>query len=215
MLIDRLTQWLRSFCLSLLIMLQSSFFHPWVGSNYNKHGFRNKKILVLGESHYCGEGCDTCGLISETKCNNFTSRVVEEYLAYKRGNAKHKHWMNTFTRFANVLNGEQLELDNSLNFWNSILFYNYIQKALDGPRMPPTETDFKNSEVAFIELLEKHKPDLIIVWGERLWNRLPSGGYWGNQVLDSNDKLYYYKISTKDIPAYSIYHPSSSAFSYD
>ena len=29
-------------------------FRPWVGTNYKK-GFQGKKILILGESHYCKE----------------------------------------------------------------------------------------------------------------------------------------------------------------
>ena len=28
-------------------------FIPWVGDYYFKEGYNNKKILILGESHYC------------------------------------------------------------------------------------------------------------------------------------------------------------------
>ena len=35
-----------------------TFFKPWIGSEYQQ---KNYKILVIGDSHYCG-GCDRCGV---------------------------------------------------------------------------------------------------------------------------------------------------------
>jgi hypothetical protein len=54
------------------------------------------------------------------------------------------------------------------------------------------------------------------VWGERLWDKLPANGQWGDVLLDGkNGKFYNYEIDSKIIPAFSIYHPSSSAFTYE
>lgn len=38
-------------------------FFPWVGANYPKGGIFKKKILILGESHYCYDlkGCTDAG----------------------------------------------------------------------------------------------------------------------------------------------------------
>ena len=41
--------------------LKHVFFKPWIGKNYQSGGIFPKKILVVGESHYCG-GCEECGL---------------------------------------------------------------------------------------------------------------------------------------------------------
>ncbi len=81
----------------------------------------------------------------------------------------------------------------------------------------PSEEQFERSLDAFIEVLEEYKPDLIIVWGARLWEMLPDIGRKGEEnVLDNgNGQFYYFKVGDKEIPAYSIYHPSSSSFTYE
>lgn len=197
--------------------MKNVFFKPWVGKNY-KQGYENKKILVLGESHYCG-GCDECGNLQnfDNECREFTTRVINKFLSYKKGEADHDNWMRTFTRFTNVLFGEQVENQIIIEFWNSILFYNYVQNASIGePRISPKEKDFSNNETAFFEVLQEFQPDLIIVWGERLWDKMSANGKWGNEVLDGKyGKLYYYNSKDKNIPTFPIFHPSSSAFSYD
>ena len=38
-----------------------SFFSPRIGKDYARGGIFGKRILVLGESHYCGTGCADCG----------------------------------------------------------------------------------------------------------------------------------------------------------
>jgi hypothetical protein len=198
--------------------MKNVFFTPFIGEYYQNRGFDGKKILVLGESHYCG-GCDKCGSLQndDEECRELTTAVVNKFFAYKKGRANHESWMRTLTRFTNVLCGEHIENKMVIDFWNSILFYNYVQSASIGePRNSPKEEDFSNSETAFFEVLNEFQPDLIIVWGERLWNKMPGNGHWGNEVLDGKyGKVYYYSARSKDIPAFYVYHPSSSAFSYD
>jgi len=186
---------------------------PWVGSLYNSTGLNGRKLMILGESHYCGD-CDTCKKINE-KCD-FTTWVIENYLLYKNGKVKFAPSMNTFTKFVNVFYGKHCNREIITNFWNSIIFYNYVQKSLKGPRMSPTNEMFKNSLPAFYEILKEYNPDIIIIWGERLWNNLPKNGYWSeNKIFDEKGgKLYFYNNGKKNIPAYLIYHPSSSYFGY-
>lgn len=194
------------------VELQNTFFKPWVGTNYST-GFNGKKILVLGESHYCGEGCENCGIVNGNVCESFTSDVINEFLNYKLGNAAHKRWMNTFTKFVNVIHGDNVESLKHLAFWNSVIFFNYVQRALDGPRISPTVIDFEKSKVAFYEVIGNFNPDLIIVWGKRLWDRMPDDGAWGDQIHPNfNNKYYYYTVANKTIPAFYIYHPSSTDF---
>lgn len=193
------------------------FFNPNVGKNYELEGYNGLKLLILGESHYCGEDCEDCGKESQSECSNFTLNVLNSYLNYKRGSGEHERWMNTFTRFTNILLGEQVNNETLINFWNAVIFYNYVQSSTNGPRIAPTPKQFEDSKDGFIKILKKYKPDLILVWGERLWNNLPNTGRWGEEnILDNaNGRFYYYNINNKEIPAYSIYHPSSSSFSYE
>lgn len=195
----------------------SYFFEPFVGRLYNNGGLHGKKLLILGESHYCKniDVCKRCGDMKFTDCKQFTTNVLNRFLNYKQGLGNHENWMRTFTRFTNILHGYHIENERLIQFWDSVMFYNYIQKAMCEPRTPPDEEVFQNSTASFFELLHEYSPDIIIVWGERLWDRLPNCGHWGDHVLDGeNGKLYYYKTENKSIPAYGIYHPSSSAFNY-
>lgn len=187
-------------------------FIPWIGDTCIEKGYLGKRILILGESHYCEE-CDLCGNI---KCN-ITINVTRRFLDNKKGIGKFEHWMRTFTRFTNVFLGEKVDNEKLINFWNSIMFYNYVQLATSGPRISPSPEAFSSSEEAFFEILRKYQPDLIVVWGERLWGKLPkSVNFKEDDILDNKfGKLYYYKVLNKEIPAFKIYHPSSSYFGYN
>ena len=55
-------------------------------------------------------------------------------------------------------------------------------------------------------------PDIIIVWGARLFNALPElGGKGGEIELEQGDLADYwvYPIKGKEIPALKIHHPSA------
>ena len=68
-------------------------FHPYIGSNYSTGGIFKKKILVLGESHYCSE---------EEACETLTYDVLQKYLAHETNEG----WMNTFRKFERALIGK-------------------------------------------------------------------------------------------------------------
>jgi len=197
--------------------MKNVFFEPRVGANYESKGLNGQKLLVLGESHYCKKGCTDCGNSTHTECRNFTKDVFAEYLDYKNGNGEFDYWMKTYTKFSNILFEKKLDIDELEEFWDSVIFYNYVQSATEEMRVSPSEEQFERSLDAFIEVLEEYKPDLIIVWGARLWEMLPDIGRKGEEnVLDNgNGQFYYFKVGDKEIPAYSIYHPSSSSFSYE
>lgn len=192
------------------------FFKPWVGENY-ENGINGKKILVLGESHHCDDDkCLDCGT-TNTKhdCNSFTQKVILNYFSYKEKKYPFDRWMNTFTKFANILNGKKLSDPEQIDFWESVAFYNYVQKALTGPRISPTQDEFNNSLPAFHYLIENLKPDLIIIWGMRLWYNLPKGIFF---VIENNAKnipIHYYKKDNIKIPLKVIYHPASSKLNYN
>ena len=197
--------------------MKNVFFEPWVGENY-ENGFNGKKILVLGDSHYCDKynNCgNKCGNlnIDDDKCRNFTTNVVEHFIEYKNGGG-HMPWMNTYTNFTNVLLGEKADNKATIEFWNSIVFYNYVQKAQPSREISPSDEDYNNSHPAFIEVLEEYQPDLIFVWGWILWRKIKKIGIEADfPILEKiKDKFYYLEIKGKKIPACGIPHPSTSTF---
>lgn len=173
------------------------FFKPWVGRDYNTGGVFGKKVLVLGESHY-GDATDA---------TDETIGVVKEFV-YEYWGAPYQQ---TFLCFERALAGRELNQEEREQLWNSVMFYNYFQKSTTGPRTEPDMTAQKESEEAFRELLEHYQPDVIIVWGQRLYNLLPGWDGTETTIKVDNDstRVWHYNIKGKTIPAMSVHHPSA------
>ena len=72
------------------------FFRPFVGSSYADGGLFGKRIMVLGESHYCDEGCADCGdCLRHRECMEFTNGVVKQYLDDR---VERQRWMQTLLK---------------------------------------------------------------------------------------------------------------------
>lgn len=204
-------------------ILENVFFLPYIGNKY-ENGLTLKengtieagteenkglKVMVLGESHYCGDECAECGLASTCEkegCRNFTLNVLTYYLNYLEGKEEFEPWMNTFTKFGKALTGKD---ERSIDIWESVIFYNYVQRAMNASRISPSYKDFENSENAFFEVLEKYQPDIIICWGKRLYDNLPgTNGKEGDdlKIKDEYFETWIYRETIKVLP---IYHPSA------
>ncbi len=192
-------------------------FRPWVGKNYLSQGYKGKRILVLGESHYCGESINggdcyplcTREKIMQNNCVSFTINVIHDYVYSYSG----VPFEQTFLCFERAIIGKELTQEERETFWESVIFYNYIQFALEGPRKQIKAEYLAESELAFKEILEKYMPDYIIIWGVKLYNNgLPN---WGGkhsllQISENDSKdVWTYTIQGKKIPALLVHHPSS------
>ena len=189
-------------------------FRPWVGKNYKTTGYKGKRILILGESHYCGnlsEGkCPLCSRdYMQADCHSFTENVVFDYVYHYRGES----YEQTFLCFERAIIGKKLSQEEREDFWESVIFYNYLQFSQSGPHRKLQQVNWEHSELAFKELLEFYLPDLIIVWGARLYNDvLPNWGGVGSKLyINENDctDIWTYTIKGKNIPAMKVLHPSS------
>lgn len=57
--------------------MNTLFFSPRIGKDYARGGIFSKKVLAVGENHYCGTGCADCGVCGRhSECADFTSKVV-------------------------------------------------------------------------------------------------------------------------------------------
>lgn len=191
------------------------FFNPWVGQDYSSGGIFGKRIMVLGESHYCSDMCPTCGADFNCECNEFTTNVVKIYLDH---NNERESWMNTFLKFERSLVNHETTPEESLKIWNSLLFYNYLQTAMPGARVAGTTEQYKAAEEPFFSVLEQYQPDLLIVWGVRLWDNMP-WEHWEDGVQMKVDDFEisngFYELSNgKKVRAVCVYHPSSG-YSWD
>ena len=198
-------------------------FKPWVGDKYAIgivgydadgkiiYGTENhigKKVLVLGESHYCAN--------PEAEATPFlTINIIADLL---NPDSEWEAYKNTYTKFIKSLIGceEYLTPQEKEKAWQHIVFYNYVQTPMSGARVAPTAEEFKNSEKAFFEVLQTYKPDVVIAWGNRLYNNLPKGGKQLNDLniatgrfAGNSTELWSYNLNGNDIPVLPITHPSA------
>lgn len=196
--------------------MEQPFFKPWVGKNYQTGGIFGKRILVLGESHYCGEDCKDCGCSPDPWCSDFTSRTVLEYLNH---NKIHKDWMNTYLKFERSLVNKETNIEESQEIWQSIAFYNYLQIAMTRARKAGSNKDYKCSQKPFLKIINQLEPDLIIVWGVgNLFENMPEERWikGDSLIIDGyHVKNGYYQL-TNGIKSrcIAVYHPSTG-YSWD
>jgi hypothetical protein len=173
-------------------------FCPWVGKDYySSELFSGKKLMVLGESHYGYENYH-----HKNKCFA-TINVINEYL-----NGTSEYDGRIFTALCKICLGkEHLDSEDKHRFFDSIVFYNYLQESLGGPGDRPTSEQWKQSQPAFLEILEQYKPDCLLVLGKALWFQLPDGE---GSIKDSPFKYsWIYPLSGgHKVLATFIYHPS-------
>lgn len=176
---------------------------PWIGTNYNR-GFNGKRVLVLGESHYCADVTDFTA--------DLTRSIIRDL--YDE-NSEHEGYKNTYTKFVKAMTGEDtLTASDKKLFWNSVAFYNYVQVPISGARVAPTSAEFKGSRDAFFHVLEELRPDICIAWGARLYNNLPTGGQQGQDYKATDGKWIeswkYFLSDGKPVVILPITHPSAA-----
>lgn len=190
-------------------------FLPWIGDKYEEGIYYNekgelcygngkgKKVLVLGESFYWNDEDDGNGKM-------FIHDLIKDLVNPK---FEFQPYMRTFTKFERAMTGKSWEEEGKRSdFWEHIMFYDYVQEPLKYPRLSPTDKQFKKSVNAFWKILDVYKPDWIIAWGMRLYNHLPQEGEQGEDIEFGEESVetWIYKENIRVVP---IYHPAAPSFS--
>lgn len=128
-------------------------FTPWVGTRYDRSELHGLRILILGESHYCGVGEDR---------RDLTARAVSRWGKLER----HPF----FTVIAKLIlgkgPGEWLDDEARSLFWDQVAFYNYIQERVgDNPRMRPTGAMWERAPEPYRFVLRDLRPQLVVSFG--------------------------------------------------
>jgi hypothetical protein len=144
--------------------MNSIYFKPWIGSNYDRNV--NKRLLVLGESHYGPKNLPS----------DFTVNLTREYT---RNEWSHRFWTNIMQ----VVDGRKhWEIDRNL-FWSQIAFYNYIQEPVaETPGVAPSIGMWKKAEEPFFQVLEILRPTHVLVLSKRLWENMTSRSDPGSKL---------------------------------
>ena len=201
--------------------IESVSFLPWVGKNYESgikgynedgviYGTKDdpgKRILVLGESHYCADPNDAT--------EDLTKKIINDFVYSE---SEHEPYKNTYIKFERALAGRVIDEEERKKLWSHLMFYNYVQVPITGPRMSPSGFDYINSEAPFFDVITIYKPDIVITWGQRLYSNLPPNlyEYRGAEYIDistdilPNIQTWYYELSeNKKVAVLCINHPSS------
>lgn len=184
-------------------------FNPYIGKKYE---IQNFKILILGESHYFNHQDYLDYENEKERVKLFTNYVVNRYLQYKKDGKSFERWMNTFTKFGNVLNGKRMSNIETIDFWEKCCFYNYVQFPTRGTRLSPTNEEFRNSKDAFETVIGELKPHIVILWGLRLWSKFPKDRY--EQINYKGGKIETLNLEYS-LPILVLPHPSSTKFSHN
>lgn len=186
-------------------------YEPFVGGNYWSTKF---KTFILGESHHCGKGANCCfRKYSPEKCNSFTNDVIKIYFDYKKKGKGFERWMNTFTKFSNTFAGKKLSNSETVNIWESFVFYNYVQFPMQKPRQSPSFENFARSEKALQKLLKKLNPNLLIFWGYRLWSNFPKANII--EINVNGKVINCFKVGDTKYPILVVPHPSSTKLTHE
>lgn len=169
--------------------------------------------MVLGHCHYSDDEKDK-------QNKDFTIGVVEDYIKWIQGGRKITRdekgniidrWVYTFENFSAALLGCYYDSKEVESVWNRIIYYNYVQVAVDAYNSKPTSKNYKDSIEGFKSVLSKYKPDIIIAWGG-VYEKTPALGGKDIETIEADGvraKCYQYLLSDgKPCKMIKIHHPS-------
>ena len=167
-------------------------FEPWIGAKYS-NGVSDLKVMVIKDDYFCK---------SRVEFNtSFMTIQIEEFIDEYN---EVKDFMEPFIRLERICTGSELDTINRIVFWNSIAVYNFIQHPLQNSSLQISQEALIHSNKRFLEILEIHQPDCLLIWGDKLYNHLSQWGFF-NIKKDRKDNPSFeiwtntntnYKIST-------------------
>jgi hypothetical protein len=188
---------------------------PWVGDQYGQAtGVFRQRTLILGGSQYSPgyESFHTDEGLAEWR--SFTNDVVYYYLDPKISG----RWKGTYTRFINSVFGSQTDEEQRRGFFDSVIFYNYLQEIAGASASDAGNFDYHAPchFDAFREIIETYRPEVVIAWGSKVWDALPND--WGHGEAEIRDgvtvgavisqKIFHYPFRDTVIRLVGVRHPS-------
>ena len=140
--------------------------YPWVGKNYHK-----TKILILGLSTHRDETGDET---SEDWTDNYGHNASRTFFSFDNNECYgYKPFYTTSKLFLKGAGINELNLATHSAFWESVAFNNYYQIAVrTSGATPENDDDIEKAKSAFAATVEIIKPELVVVWGVSLVDRM-------------------------------------------
>ena len=174
----------------------------------------NQHILVLGDSHHCGEcSIEECESHLNLDCKKMTQDLVQKHIAGKDDKN------NSLYKFDNIM-FSNIKWPNREQLWESISFYNFLQTAVPTSKTKSQHFVSEFEEESFWIILDELCPNSMIVWGNNenqgLYSCLPGDfidGRWikYGSIFANGEETKIDAIKLKNnhlIKVLPIHHPS-------
>ncbi|MBN8460686.1 MAG: hypothetical protein J0M04_22885 [Verrucomicrobia bacterium] len=190
-------------------------FAPVIGKSYGTpDSIFPKRLLILGSSFYLEGACDEGFVMSNAEGADFGLDIIGMYLDPDFS----APWKKTYSTFINSIFGHATSIDERESFFDSVVFYNYLQVPAGENPYSADNYDY-TAEIhceAFLHVVENTKPEIVISWGDKVWDALPNEwGYgmakWGEPLaLDPPFGSYMdYPFGNETIRLIGAHHPST------
>lgn len=186
--------------------MKNVFYLPFIGKNYEQ-GFKNKKVLVVGASHYCNENCE--GIDCPSECEERDMRTLTIDVIEGIRDRVMETYTKTFTSFERAMVGDIFKNEQErIDFWESIAFFNYCQRPLSSPNDKYNYELLSSSFDAFKDVINEYKPDIIITWGKNVENIISEKINCTEITTHEMGKIYSFNNNGTQIIYCPIQHPS-------
>lgn len=142
------------------------YFIPSIGPLYRSGLVDQKRVLLLGESHYAS---DPEAVASGRRC---TMQNFDDFQTCDRwpGNT----FWGKLQRIATRNTDPTAKESNSA--WERIAYANFVQEFVgDGPRQRPSRDQWKTGQPALTEIVHRLRPHAVLVLGRETWNHITEG----------------------------------------
>lgn len=133
---------------------------PWVGRRYRQGLNAGLRVMILGDSHYSDEDREA------------TRYHLRKHIDFKD---RYRFW----AAVEQIVGGRALRSpEERREFWDAVAFANFLQTSLDAPGVEWLYDEVHRAKQAFVELVERIEPDVLLVFSKRAWSCLPGDDQW-------------------------------------
>lgn len=187
---------------------------PWVGEDYCNIP-SEKKLLIVGESHYLPSKDEPW--YEEVKKREFTRNFV-----FKQINNPNNDMEKILINTQRVLYNCEPTVDQKYKLWNSVSYYNFVQRELESVMHRPVKVDYEKGWRSFFKIVNILNPALCLFCGVSasdyngvMKEEAEKNGYThvrANSLMNKIGRVSPRKISIfqneKEITILFIQHPS-------
>ena len=135
---------------------------PWTGKNFYKLP-KSKKLIIVGESHYD----NWIGSDNEVEDEQFTRWYIRDH-AIDNPEKESKIIRNS----ERVVFNKNPTKQESLNFWESICYFNFIQRPMKTKSDRPIPEDYVIGWNTFFKVIKIIEPDYVLFCGVSASNHI-------------------------------------------